>query len=235
MDIPLVPFFLAGILTLVYIFSFKYASRGEKYHSYLLSLGSGMLISLIIAEIIPVLFVEGSQFLSINVLAFGVLLGFVGYHVIEKFAYQHARSKQMIVKEIGYMHVAGFFIDHVVEGFIIILFFALSAFENFLIYLLFVPLLIGDVAAAMTLRHTGERFKINNALFSILASGILIGAMFAFFLNLEKQSFYTSLSVLTGIFMYFIIRDEIPRGKAGKPLVFVIGAAIMFIMLALLR
>ncbi len=225
----IVPLVLAAILSFVYIGSSRFSRHVEKYHEYILSFGSGMLLAIIFAEVLPSLMKEGTAFLSPVQISIAILGGFVAYHLIEKYTYKHATTSKEITKGIGYLHVAGFFIDNFLEGFVLVLIFGLAAITNYLIFLLFIPLLFGDIAAAMTLQHINDRFRIHGIGSILMSMSIFFGAVFGIILNLTEKHFYLALAIITGTFLYFITRDELPRGRKGNPVAFLIG---LFLLLA---
>ncbi len=224
-----IPILLAGILTFAYIISDRFSAHSEKYHRHFLSLGSGMLITLIILQVFPQLFGEGVSLLG-NLVYIGVLAGFVIYHLFEKYIYQLTAKRQQLVQELGYLHVVGFLVDNFIDGFILVLLFGLAIFQNYLILLLFLPLLLSNIAESITLRHISDKFKLSKPMVILLALTNVIGAIVATVLNFDKAQFYSTLSVLTGILVYFIVRDEIPSGKEGKPLFFIIGVVIISVI-----
>ena len=229
------PIFLATILAVVYMISHKYADRLEKYHEYILSISSGMLLAVIFVEVMPELIEVGTTFLSAQTIALSMLSGIVAYHLIEKYTYKHAKTDREITKDIGYLHVSGFLADNFLEGLVIVLIFGLTAVENFLAYILFVPLLLGDIAASINLRHINDRFRLGKVGITLLSSSVIMGTIVGLALNLQTANFYIALSVVTGMFIYFITRDELPRGRKGKPLAFLVGLISILLIFLLIR
>jgi len=233
--VTLIPIILAFVLSIVYIISNKISTRTERYHEHILSLGSGMLLAIIFSEVIPELIDAGTKFLSSEMISLFMLSGFVGYHLIEKYTYKHVKTNKGLVKELGYLHVGGFFVDNFLEGLVLVLLFGLTTVENLLVYVLFVPLLLGDIAASITLNHLNDRFRLGKIGITILSLSIVFGAMVGSILNLQAQSFYIALAIITGIFIYFVTRDELPRGRKGKPKLFLIGLLSVLILFFLIR
>ncbi len=224
MPLSFTPLILAFILSLVYVVSYRISDSIEKYHEYILSIGSGMLLAIIFVEVLPELIEEGNKFLSSDIIALSILIGFTSYHLIEKYTYKHSK-RTLETTRIGYLHVGGFFIDNFLEGFVLVLIFSIAT--NYLIYILFIPLLLGDIAASTTLRHINDKFKLGKIGIILLSSSIFLGAVVGSLLRLNEKTFYITLGILTGIFIYFITRDEIPRGRKGKPLAFLIALIII--------
>ncbi len=230
-----IPLALALILSFVYILSSRFSRHAERYHEHILSLGSGMLLGILFAEILPSLISEGTAFISPMGISGGILAGFVSYHLIEKYTYKHATSSKEITKDIGYLHIFGFFVDNFLEGFVLVLIFGLAAITNYLIFILFIPLLLGDIAAAMTLQHINDRFKLHGIGSILMSMSIFFGAAFGVILNLTEKHFYIALAFIAGSFLYFITRDELPRGRKGQPLTFLIGLVVVMGLFVLIR
>lgn len=233
--VVLIPIILAFVLSAVYIISNKISTKTEKYHEHILSLGSGMLLAIIFSEVIPELIDVGTKFLSSEMISLSILSGFVGYHLIEKYTYKHVKTSKELIKDIGYLHVGGFFIDNFLEGFVLVLLFGLTTIENYLVYILFIPLLLGDIAASITLRHINDKFRLGKIGLILLSSSIVFGAITGTMLNLGTQQFYLALALITGVFIYFVTRDELPRGRRGKPKIFLIGLLSVLILFFVIR
>lgn len=222
------PLALAFILSLVYLIGNRFFKKTEKYHPHIMSLGSGMLITLIILEIFPQIFTSG--FASIGSFVFlGLLSGFVGYHLFEKYAYRRRQR----VKNLGRLHVIGFGVDNFIDGFILVLFFGLAGIQNVLILLLFVPLLLSNIAEPISLRHLHKGLKLRASTFTLLAFTTVYGAVIGAFLTLNDAQFFFAMSVMTGILLYFVVRDEIPAYPKDRPVFFLVGViAIALIILS---
>lgn len=229
-DMALLAFILAFLLWVVYVFF--YTSRWlERYYHSLRSFGSGLLIAVIFAEILPLLFVEASAVVEWRFLATMFLLGFLLYHILEKHTYQHARSYK-IHKEITYLHTSGFWADNFIKGLILFIFFTLNPFGSNPL-LLFGALFISIVSNALNFRNFNERhIRLPVWLVAFVSLSVLFGAFVAALISPSQPYLYLTLAFISGAFTYFVIRDEIPTGKQGKPLFFMLG--VLFFILFLL-
>ena len=231
----IIPLALALVLSFVYILSSRFSRHAERYHEHILSLGSGMLLAIIFAEVLPSLMEHGVKYLSPINISFTILVGFVSYHLIEKYTYKHATTSKQITKDIGYLHIAGFFLDNFLEGFVLVLIFGLASVTGYLVYILFIPLLLGDIAAAITLQHINDRFRLHGIGSVLMSMSIFFGAAFGVVLNLTEKHFYIALAFICGAFLYFITRDELPRGRKGQPITFLIGLLAVMGLFMLIR
>ncbi len=230
----MLPLVLALILSITYLFSYRVSNKFEKQHEIILSVGSGMMMAILFAEVIPDIIEQGPKFLSGEMLGFSMLVGFVGYHLIEKYTYKHTR-KTLLSERIGYLHAVGFFIDNFLEGFVLVLIFGLDNITSYIVFMLFIPLLLGDIASSTTLRHINNRFKLGWIGLIFMSSSIVIGALSALFLNLSESMFYVALSMISGAFIYFITRDELPRGRKGKPFLFIVALVVVLSLFFVIR
>lgn len=213
---------LVIFLGLIHYISSKFSERLEKYHITLLSFSAGIFVTILFLDFFPrIINVENSFLL--------VLLGFVLFHVAEKYVYQHKRKTEMS-KTIGIMDVVGFFIDGFLDGMILVLSFKISPQLG---YILFPPLLLHRLSSAIPMTHIIEKMK-NKLIEPLLSLSVVLGGLFAFVLNIKIGIANMVFAFLVGTLTYIIIRDMLPQGKAGNPLMFLIGvflAGIFYILI----
>ena len=150
-------------------------------------------------------------------------LGFVLFHLSEKYLYQHIKDKKVLLKDLAELHNAGFFIDHLMVGFVLFLTFELASFTN---YIIFIPFLLHTISSSMSLEHIHMKIKTKFNKF-LLSSSTLLGALLAFFIKLEAFWYYTIFAFFLGSLLYISMRDMLPKGKKGNPLMFLIGFLIV--------
>jgi len=214
----------APILTFIFIISQEISGKAEKYHQHLLSLSSGMFIAIIFIEIFP-LITQASNVMG-NSIFILMLAGFTCYHLIVKYTYQHTRGIKR-EKQIGYIHVVGFFLENFVNGFILTIL-IISGVS----YIIFIPFLLVTLATSLSLKHLNDRFQLGNSKY-LLSSSILIGTIVATVIQFSQRELYIILALMSGFLLYFVSRDMIPRGSYGKPLYFLFGVALVFLLLQL--
>ena len=219
----------AGVLSLVHYYSEKYSYQIERYHSELTSFSAGLFITYIFLYLLPEL-LEGMHYTGNNIF-FLMLIGFVIYHLAEKYLYQHIRNKNELMRDLSELHIAGFFVNHFVTG--MILFLALST-EDFLVGLLvFVPLLLHAFSSSLSLNHIDERVQYNKPIGMLLAASPILGVFVANLLIIGGEIFYSLFALATGTLLYVVIRDAIPEDQNGKPQFFVLGFFISYVTLLL--
>ena len=207
---------IAFFLTMLHFFSSRISKIIEKHHINITSFSAGMFITLIFIHFLPELNI-GLEYKSPVYLL--LTFGFVTFHLSEKYLYQHIKNKKALLKDLAELHNFGFFIDHLMIGFVLVLTFELARYTN---YLVIVPLLLHTVSSSISLEHIHERIKtkINKFMLSI---STFLGALIAHFIELEHFWYFTLFSFFLGSLLYISIRDMLPGGKKGNPLMFLIG------------
>ncbi|MBL7100634.1 MAG: hypothetical protein ISS23_01625 [Nanoarchaeota archaeon] len=207
---------LAFFLTIVHFFSNKISRIIEEHHIHITSFSAAMFITLIFIDFLP----RVSEGLEFGAPVFLVMTsGFVLFHLSEKYLYQHVKDKKVLLKDLAELHNIGFFIDHLMVGFVLFLTFELTSYTN---YLIFIPFLLHTVSSSMSLEHIHKKIKTKFNKF-LLSTSTLLGALLAFFIKLEAFWYYTFFSFFLGALLYVSIRDMLPKGKKGSPLMFLIG------------
>ncbi|HLC68231.1 MAG TPA: hypothetical protein VJH24_00190 [Candidatus Bilamarchaeaceae archaeon] len=226
---------LGWALLLWVVYVLFYTSRWlHPYYDAIRSFGSGWLIAFVFAEILPFLFGEASHVVDWRFLVSIFLVGFLSYHLLEKHSYQHARGPRR-KKEVTYLHVFGFWADNFIKGLLLVIF--LNFYPADPSPLLFIGALsVSIVSNALNFRHFNEHhFRMPAALVGFVSLAFLIGVALAFLVAPHTPYLYLVLSFITGSITYFVIRDEIPRGKEGKPLFFMLGILIVIFFLLFLK
>ncbi len=211
-----IPVLLALILSVLHFFSRSISKLIEKLHIHITSFSAGMFLTLIFLDFLP----RAATGVEHNAPVFLALtVGFVMYHLSEKYLYQHVKNKKALLEELAELHNIGFFIDHFMVGFILVLTFKLESYTN---YLIFAPFVLHTVSSSMSLEHIRARIKTGVNRFTLSIS-TLIGALFASFVQLQNFWYYTLFAFFLGALLYISVRDMLPGGKKGNTLMFLIG------------
>ena len=88
------PIFLAFILSIIHYFSEIVSVKAEKYHNKIISISAGIFLTLIFLEIMPELL--NLSLMPAQTIFFFILLGFIIFHISEKYLYQHAKKKKAV-------------------------------------------------------------------------------------------------------------------------------------------
>jgi len=213
MEIALV---IALILTVVHSFSRKIAKVVKNHHININSFSAGMFITLIFIDFLP----RVTLGLNYNVPVFLILtLGFILYHLSEKYLYQHVKNKKELIKDLAEMHNFGFFVNHLMVGFMLYLALGGSELTS---YIILVPFILHTLSSSMSLDEIHRRIKTKANKF-LLNCSTFLGALFAFFVKLETFWYYAFFAFFLGSLLYIAIRDMLPGGKKGNVFMFFLG------------
>ncbi|MCH7902368.1 hypothetical protein IIC68_01295 [archaeon] len=222
---------LGAILSIIHYFSEKYSSKIEKFHDELVSFSSGLFITLLFVFFLPEFF-QGQEFLGDNIYLL-LVLGFVSFHVAEKYIYQHVKNRDEMIKDLSEVHAFGFFIDHFVVGMALV--FAFQTPSILFGFSVFIVLVLHTMSSSISLTHIDEYFKQNKIVNIILALAPLGGVIFASLLNPEKSLYYIIFSLVIGALFYVGIRDLIPSKDEGRVSYFAFGFIISIIITYLIQ
>ena len=148
-------------------------------------------------------------------------------HLAEKYIYQHTK-KEIRLKELKEVHSITFFIYYLLIG--IILF---NAFANDYIQglLIFIPLLFHTTLGAVSLRQIHHSLSEKKSVKIILSLSPLIGVLIASYLEFSFLINQALLSFISGIFLYIVTRELIPKENKGDPFDFILGVSVYTILI----
>ena len=215
-------FIFAGLLSIVQFFSSDFSEQIEKHHKKITSLSAGIFIAYILLNLLPEL-VNSTQIIGQNAFIL-VLAGFLIFHTLEKYLYQHITNKKTLLKDLAELHAMGFFFDQFVSG--MLLFFAITADDVLVGSIIFLPLLLHTLSSAIALQHIKEYFNSSKRVNIILSCAPLLGAIFIFTQSTLQNVHYSIFAFTIGMLLYIVIRDTIPNGKTGDTKFFILGAAV---------
>ena len=208
----------------------------EKYHPQVLSFSAGLLVSILFIIIMEEVFAHSHE---INPEPHGhffeyliVFIGFLIFHLVEKFLFKKIKKKEEIEKDLKELHLVGLFIDHFFLG--VILATSIHPSEP-ISYLILIPLYLEAISSTVSLEHIDECAYTQSLLGKIILSiAPILGSGVALLFGINDiLTTYVSAFAL-GAVMYIAIRDVIPHDKKGKPLWFLLGTLIT-IAIALLN
>ena len=217
---------LAVLLSVAEFFSESIAPKIDRFHSLIKEFNAGLMIGFLFLFAIPEL-AAASQANGSAIFVF-FLLGFALFHLLEEFLYRHTKNKKLLKKEIGWLHVGGFYVTGVIEGM------ALFFFTN-LIGLpggewLFLPLLLNSVNASVYMSHLTEKLKKAKWFAWVWATGPLVGFGLATLLPTMAIT-HLFFALITGTLLYVVCRDALPAENRPRPWIFAIGVALSVALL----
>lgn len=216
----------ALFLSVLHYFFEKISSSAGRFHEILLSFGAGTLLSTIFLILLP----EAVHSTSTIVVYPLILIGYVVFLLSEKYLYQHVKDPVLLEEELYHLHAVGFFLDHFIKGFILV---AIVELEPILGFLTAIPFLIHTLSSSIALEEihkVSERTVDKILLSSSPVVGVLVGVFIDMGPNMERYI----LAFVSGLMLFLVSRDIMPKEKEGRPLFFLLGlSAIFFIWLFL--
>jgi hypothetical protein len=214
------------VLGLTHFFSHRIYVIIEHQHLRVLSFSGGTLAAFLFLIILPeVLLISRSSIIYLM-----MLLGVVIFHLAEKELYRHAKGRDDLEEELGDLHIAGFFVEHFILGFVFVTTLGLVKAQGVLFML---PVFLYTLTSSLALHRIHEKSEgTTNKL--ILSAAPLTGVVAASFLTVSVLVKAAIIAFAFGMLVYMVIRDIIPRGRQGEPLMFVAGLSLVVVAWALI-
>ena len=219
------PLLLALLLSLTHLSSGYLSRVVESYHTKIVSFSAGILVALLFLSLLPEA-VKGHA--DAPIYAF-LLLGFVVFHLTEKYLYQHITDKKRLLRDLAELHRLGFFLDHFIVGLVLVL---TAQITPSLGLALFIPFFFHTLSSSLSLEHLHERFPTHLSKL-ILASSPFLGAVAASALRLTAPVFYGLFAFTLGLLLYVVTRDMLPQGKRGDSGAFLLGTLLVTLLVFL--
>ncbi|MAG52394.1 MAG: hypothetical protein CMH62_00355 [Nanoarchaeota archaeon] len=220
----------AGIAIAKY-FSGNFSIESSKYKAYLISFVAGISVTYIFLHLLPNL-QNGDSDLIKSLFIF-VLIGFVVFHLTEKFIYRYV-GKGKVSEDLKLNHSLGLFLYEFSIGIVLVQFTRVNVIEGFLF---FVPVFLHTALSNLSLHKIHglnpekEQILENKTIRMILSGGAVYGALIAFFYNLNLRFSYILTGLVAGILLYVVIREMIPKEKEGNPIGFVLGVVFYSLLI----
>ncbi len=210
---------IAVVMGLTDFFGHKISSLIGEHRDAVLSFSAGLLISLLFLILVPDLIINGVT----EVLFLFMLFGFLLMHLVEKYIYRHITDKQELLEDLKIVHIIGFGLDNFLIGFIIA---SLVELDFSVVITLAVPLFLQMLTSSISLDSIDTRIndKYSKIILSVLP---LLGAILGIMLEFEYLLTNYILAFVLGILFYMIIRDVLPQGRRGSPVLFFSGNLIV--------
>ncbi|MAG08468.1 hypothetical protein CMO89_03270 [Candidatus Woesearchaeota archaeon] len=212
------------IMGIVHYLSGHLLSEKAHYYNHIISFSAGISITYIFLDLFPQ-FSEGAVQISKFLFIF-VLFGFILFHLVERYIYQHA-PKNKLIRDLAIEDSVISFIYHFIVGIIIVNFVEQGVMKG---TLFFIPILL--YTAVSTLPVDKTKFK---SIRFILSISTLLGVLFASFVNITIMIDNILLGTVIGILLFTVIRHSIPPSEKGEPLSFIIGVVLYTLMIIFLN
>ena len=218
---------LGVILSLVHYYSDKITLFFGSHKIKLVSFSAGVSIAYFFLMLMPEIY---GGFAYINKLIFVfILIGFVLFHLTEKFIYQHEKKDQLM-HDLKEAHSLVFFFYHFIVALVLIRILSNGFVEGLLF---FIPILFHMTITNVSLHEIHRDLIESKFIRFLLCLSSLIGIVFALFANISNVLYYTLFSFIGGAILYIVVREEIPKDKNGYPSYFILGAFIYSLLIVL--
>ena len=221
----LVPVAAGFLLSLIHIIGPRFEKFASGRHVQITSLSAGLFLSYIFLESLETMF-QAHVALGKTVLL-ALFLGFISYHALSKYLYQHVKDKSKREKELDELQFAGTVLDSVFAGFALAILLDISR----PLYFALIPFALHTFSATLAYEAHHRRFSTPAPIRLLSHFAPLLGAIIAQLLLFETGAFYLLLAFVTGAVLYIAIRHMLPRGSRGDLGYFLAGAAIGIILL----
>ncbi len=157
---------------------------------------------------------------------FLMLMGFITFHLTEKYLYQHVKNKNQLFSELKELHDIGFFVDHFILGFALVTILEINSTAGLLIL---IPVFLHTISSSISLEHIHEKAKtgINKM---ILTLAPVIGVLCALALEIDEPAQGAVLAFVLGMLIYIVNRDILPREGKGKIEFFLSGVGLVMLI-----
>lgn len=215
---------LGAVMGIVHYWSQEFYVKYEKKSVKLLSFSAGISITYLFLELFPQ-FTAGAAEQG-RVLFLSILLGFVLFHIIEKYIFKHS-PKGKLMKELALEDSAISFIYHFILGMVLVNLLNQGFVAGFLF---FIPIVLYTAVSTLPVDITQSQIgKV------IVALSTLLGVVVATYIYpaLPVSVYLSLLGFVIGVLSFTTMRHSIPEGKKGEPAFFLLGILLYTLLIFL--
>lgn len=225
------PILFAIIISLVSFYSDRFVHVAKRLHIELVSLSAGISLTIVVLGLLPIIAAGSAAFGMLPYAAF--LLGFLLFDISEKYIYQHILNRHEMMTELAELHTLGYFIDHFIIGFALILLYMLSSIR--IIIFIFVLFLVHVIISSLSIKHIRERMQLGIGGELCLSFAPLAGAIVLILFRIPLIGIYGIFSFVTGA-LFFLTSRDVLKGKEslGYFIVGVAATAVAFVIATVL-
>lgn len=201
------------IISIIDYFTEGLFIRTSELKEKFISFAAGVSITYLLLELLPTIYRKAFELNYYIIIA--VLIGFISHHLVEKYIYQHV-PRRKLAKDLKIEHLIFLYAYHFIAGMVIV---TLANRGILLSILFFIPILLHIIIDTLPQDILIKR-KLAKIFFS---SSTFTGGIIAFYFNPQEIFEYVLLGVISGILLYFVVRESIPTDRKGSPFYFVLG------------
>lgn len=182
---------------------------------------TGITVTYLFLELLPEHY-KGVTVLSEFTFLFG-LAGFSLIHVAERHIQTHHTSPETARKEYKELHTAFLFFYHVALGALLHILTTASLLTGTLFFL---PVLLHTMVSSLSLTELHEAILDRATVKAGVAASPLLGVAIAATGLITMPVFHAVLGTVTGMFLYTVIHDALPRQGGGHVAYYLLGTAV---------
>jgi len=208
---------LGVLLGIIHFYSEKITPPEGSNRYRVISFAAGISISYLFLNLLPHTY-EAADHLKNFVFVF-LLLGFVLFHLAEKFIYKHADRKKL-AKELKEVHSISFFLYYFMIGIVLFDKAQTSLLEGML---LFVPIALHASLSTASLAQIHGDIRESSGTKILLSLSSILGMTFAMLVPIPSIMDNIFVSMIAGILLYIIVKEFLPEKEKGQPMFFLLG------------
>ena len=208
---------LGFLLGIIHFYSEKLKPPDGANRYRVISFAAGISIAYLFLSLLPHTY-DAARHLK-NFIFIFLLLGFVLFHVAEKFIYKHA-DKKKLAKELKEVHSISFFFYHFLIGIVLYDMVRAHIFEGLLFS---VPIALHSALSTASLSQIHGDIRESFGTKILLSSSTILGVIFALFVSIPEFLDNIFVSMIAGILLYIIVKEFLPEKEKGQPMFFFFG------------
>jgi len=220
------PIVISIILAAIHFFGSSLSEGLIKHRDRIISFGSGIAISYLFLWLLPETFRAEVEFRRF-VFAF-VLLGFITFHIAEKYFYEHDKSLEQLRDDLKELHSLAFFVYYFLLG---LVFVELARTGERDLLLFSIPIVVQSVVTSTSIERIHEKLKDKPMVKLYLSLAPVFGLVLGFYTQFSHQFFQSAQGFVVGMLFYTFIRDDLPKGKKGDVSYFVLGSILYSLLI----
>ncbi|MBN2043340.1 MAG: hypothetical protein JW754_06070 [Candidatus Aenigmarchaeota archaeon] len=212
-------------IALAHFFSEKFLDVIEEKRKKVMSFVAGISLTYVFLLLMPEIYNFGG--ILDRYILFLLLVGFAGFHIIEKHIYQHEK-KEKLHEQLKLVHSVTFFFYHFLIGFILLNLMK----DNVVVGVMFlIPIFFHSVMSGASLKGIHVSIRERMMLKIMLSCSTLLGVVIGYVFFVPMFLIDSMLGFVVGAFLYIVIRDSLPRETKGDAIYFISGLVVYTIII----
>lgn len=217
---------LVSIVAIVHFLGEELEEFTSGHKEKIVSFASGVSVVYIFAQLLPEYQRIASE--SSELIFVAPLLGFSSIHLTEKLIAKKGLSKKEARRDYSDIHSAFLLFYHGAIGFLIASLLAENTASGLLF---FIPILLHSAISSFSFSELHESVSQRLGIKLTISLAPILGAILHGTGLITDLIFNPVFGVVTGIFIYVVIRDSIPSGDEGRPLEYVLGTLLYLLVI----